>query len=64
MVGFFPHLQAHGFGPSYTWLISISKPFMVAGAKEESQEAEETGCWWLTPVILATWEAEIRRIKV
>jgi hypothetical protein len=22
------------------------------------------GCWWLTPVILATWEAEIRRILV
>jgi hypothetical protein len=21
-------------------------------------------CWWLTPVILTTWEAEIRRIKV
>jgi hypothetical protein len=22
------------------------------------------GCWWFTPVILATWEAEIRRIEV
>jgi hypothetical protein len=22
------------------------------------------GCWWLIPVILATWEAEIRRIMV
>jgi hypothetical protein len=24
----------------------------------------EAGCWWLTPVILATQEGEIRRIKI
>jgi hypothetical protein len=23
-----------------------------------------TRCWWLLPAILATWEAEIRRIAV
>jgi hypothetical protein len=25
---------------------------------------EVARCWWLTPVILATWEPEIRRIEV
>jgi hypothetical protein len=24
----------------------------------------DTQCWWLSPVIPATWEAEIGRIKV
>jgi hypothetical protein len=28
------------------------------------QKATSAGCWWLTPVILATWEAEIRMIVV
>jgi hypothetical protein len=33
---------------------------------KEAREKETTlkHCWWLIPVILATWEAEIRRIKV
>jgi hypothetical protein len=25
---------------------------------------KDVGHWWLTPVILASWEAEIKRIKV
>jgi hypothetical protein len=28
------------------------------------EEISGAGCWWLTPVILATLEAEIRRIAV
>jgi hypothetical protein len=31
-----------------------------AGFKKE----KTTGCWWLMPIILATQEAEIRRITV
>jgi hypothetical protein len=32
----------------------------------EGHQREHMGarCWWLTPVILATQEAEIRRIEV
>jgi hypothetical protein len=25
---------------------------------------KQARCWWLMPIILATWEAEIGRIKV
>jgi hypothetical protein len=28
------------------------------------ETAVRAGCWWLTPVVLATQEAEIRRITV
>jgi hypothetical protein len=32
--------------------------------EEERRKNEVTGCWWLTPVILATQKAEIRRVTV
>jgi hypothetical protein len=32
--------------------------------KEEDRKFQATRCWWLTPVILAIQEAEIRRIMV
>jgi hypothetical protein len=28
------------------------------------ENVNEAGRWWLTPIILATWKAEIRRIAV
>jgi hypothetical protein len=24
----------------------------------------KVGCWWLVPIILATWETEVRRMEV
>jgi hypothetical protein len=32
--------------------------------RQVSKRQSIARCWWLTPVILATWEAEIRRIAV
>jgi hypothetical protein len=42
---------------------------LVPEGRESTQWAlsklqEDSGCWWLTLAILATWEAEIRRIMV
>jgi hypothetical protein len=37
---------------------------MVKGQTRQKKVHEEARCWWLTPVIPATWEAEIRRIEV
>jgi hypothetical protein len=31
---------------------------------EQTKKQAVAGCRWLTPIILATWEAEIRRIIV
>jgi hypothetical protein len=35
----------------------------VSGEEYSFKSMEVTGRWWLTSVILVTWEAEIRRIK-
>jgi hypothetical protein len=40
--------------------ISLSLPL---GWKQEALRATRARCWWLTPKILATQEAEIRKIK-
>jgi hypothetical protein len=29
------------------------------GKEEGEEERACTGCWWLMPVVLATWETEI-----
>jgi hypothetical protein len=34
------------------------------GACRRSKSSRPAGCWWLVPVILASWEADIRRIEV
>jgi hypothetical protein len=32
--------------------------------REGGREGERPRCWWLTPIILATQEAEIRKITI
>jgi hypothetical protein len=34
------------------------------GGRKGGRKEERDGCWWLTPVILATQEAKIKRITV
>jgi hypothetical protein len=40
------------------------QPSGVAHTGSHPTKDDEAGYLWLTPVILATWEAEIRRIKL
>jgi hypothetical protein len=39
---------------------------ILSTSKEEGgkEEKSQPGFWWVTPVILATWEAEIKRNKI
>jgi hypothetical protein len=38
--------------------------FLIIGKYMLIKSDLEAGHWWLMPVIIATWEAEIRRIVV
>jgi hypothetical protein len=42
----------------------IPKLSLTKGGKEGRKEMFLVGYWWLTSIILAAWEAEIKRIKV
>jgi hypothetical protein len=42
----------------------VSHWCLVLFLKSFINSEETAGRWWLTPVILATWEAEIRRVTV
>jgi hypothetical protein len=51
--------------------VQTPEPPKKDGKKKKTQEerkglenVNEAGRWWLTPIILATWKAEIRRIAV
>jgi hypothetical protein len=35
-----------------------------AGKNDHKSGRIRAGCWWLTPVIPATWEADIERIEI
>jgi hypothetical protein len=47
-------------------LLSVTKktPEMWPLSLQKDEEQTRSKCQWLTPVIPATWEAEIRRIEV
>jgi hypothetical protein len=40
------------------------KKFKLYLKKKKKKKRERSKCWWLMPVILATQEAEIKRITV
>jgi hypothetical protein len=44
--------------------IFLAKPLPKWVLKMGLKRFLGAGCWWVTPLILATWEAEIRRITV
>jgi hypothetical protein len=40
------------------------QPGLYSETVSKKKKKNRAGCWWLTPMILATWEAEIGRITV
>jgi hypothetical protein len=46
------------------WQVRYEGNTMRITADFSAETLKAAGCWWLTPIILATQEAEIRRIAV
>jgi hypothetical protein len=44
--------------------LSCSSPSLGCVVRSFLKKEKRAGCWWLMPIILATQEAEIRRIMV
>jgi hypothetical protein len=59
---FFPSRQSGALGNSFC---RRQTPFNIGNNIRNSlKKFNIAGCQWLTPLILAIWEADIRRIKV
>jgi hypothetical protein len=63
------HRHTHTHTHTQTHTHTPSPPFLLSAAFQEEMKRVEINvcssrCQWLTPVILATQEAEIRRFKV
>jgi hypothetical protein len=55
----------HLGGGAFTFILLFTISLAMSEPQQKcSLKKKNAGFWWLTPIILAIWEAEIRRITV